>query len=486
MKVCVVNAPWETGDRWGIRAGCRFPNMMPRKHNSYVPYPFLVGYTAAFLHANGLDVLAIDGVGERCSPESFLQRVAAFSPDLLIAETATTSFRYDIALLSRLAPLLPALAIVLYGPHVSVLPEDALREKAIFAVIAGEPEQTALALANALIARDNDAPGTEHLSAVEGLIWRDPTGTIVRNAPRTLMADIDSLPYPDRTQLPPGNYHVPGFPEQVVFMYGSRGCPFRCNFCLWPQTLFEPGSYRARSGRSIAREMDHVARTYPGVRSVFFDDDTFHLGDARMNDLADELERLQVSIPWGCNARADHWNRETLLRLKKNGLFTLRIGIESGDQSILDTIRKDLDLESAAAMLRMAHDIGIQVHISFVVGLQGESRRSLEKTLRFIRSVPVDSVQFSVAVPFPGTAYYSYVEEKNLFVTKDWTKFNGYDHVVMRTDSLSAGEIMKGITTLRRKVYFSPQFIRKRLRYVRNVRDLAALSRKVIRIVAGR
>jgi anaerobic magnesium-protoporphyrin IX monomethyl ester cyclase len=476
MKACVVNAPWETNERWGIRAGCRFPNMMPRRHNSYVPYPFLVGYTASFLAAHGIDVLAIDGVGERCSIDSFFDRISAFHPDLLIAETATTSFQYDMALLTKLTNRIPALKIVLYGPHVSILPDEALRETGIYAVIAGEPEQTALALAIALQDRGD-------LSAVDGLIWRDSTGTVIRNPPRKLLPDIDSLPYPDRTQLPLRNYHVPGFPEQVVFMYGSRGCPFRCNFCLWPQTLFEQGSYRARPGRSIAREMQWVIQNHPETRSIFFDDDTFHLGDARMNELADELERLQVSIPWGCNARADHWSKETLLRLKKNGLFTLRIGIESGDQSILDTIKKDLDLESAASMLRMAHDIGIQIHISFVVGLQGESHQSLENTLRFIRSVPVDSVQFSVAVPFPGTSYYSYVEERGLFVTKDWTKFNGFDHVVMRTELLTADELMKGITALRRKVYFSPQFIMKRLRYIRNFRDMAALSRKVMRIV---
>jgi radical SAM superfamily enzyme YgiQ (UPF0313 family) len=476
VKVCLVNAPWEEDGRWGIRSGCRFPNMMPKKHNSYVPFPFLLAYMASYLESNGIDVLAIDGVAERCSKESFLQRIRNYSPALLIAETATTSFEYDAALLSPLAADLPEMKITFYGPHVSILPYDALRQTAVHSVISGEPEQTSLELVKAVM-NDGD------LSDIDGLIFKGHDGTILTNRRRKLIADLDSLPYPKRNGLPLENYHVPGFPEPVVFMYGSRGCPFQCNFCLWPQTLFETGSYRTRSGESIAQEMAWVLNNFPRTKSFFFDDDTFHLGVTRMNEFADALDRRGISIPWGCNARADHWDRETVMRLKKNGLFTLRIGIESGDQSILNNIGKALNLEEAKAMLTMMHELGIQIHLSFVIGLQGESEKSLGNTLKFIRSVPADSIQFSIAVPFPGTAYYNYVEENDYFVTREWKKFNGFDHVVMRTTHLSADEIMKGVNSLRRRVYFSPRFIIQRLRYVRNFRDLSALLRKVIRLV---
>jgi radical SAM superfamily enzyme YgiQ (UPF0313 family) len=476
MKVCLVNPPWEENGRWGIRAGCRFPNMMPKKHNSYVPFPFLLAYTASYLESNGIDVLIVDGVAERCTKESFLERIKAYSPDLLIAETATTSFNYDMTLLSSLAHDIPELKITFYGPHVSVLPEEALRSSAIHFVIIGEPEQTSLDLIRAL------SNGGD-LLAVEGLVFKDSNGAVITNCRQKLIDDLDLLPYPERHRLPLKSYHVPGFPEPVVFIYGSRGCPFGCNFCLWPQTIFEKGSYRTRSGKSIAQEMKWVMKNFPGTKSFFFDDDTFHLGMKRMNDFADALEEREISIPWGCNARADHWDQATLMRLKKNGLFTLRIGIESGNQSILNTIGKDLNLAEAKKLLTMAHELGIQIHISFVIGLQGESKESLDNTLKFIQSVPVDSVQFSIAIPFPGTAYYKYVEENDFFVTHEWKKFNGFDHVVMRTEYLSAEELMKGVTSLRRRVYFSPHFIKQRLRYVRNFRDLGALSRKVIRLV---
>jgi anaerobic magnesium-protoporphyrin IX monomethyl ester cyclase len=479
MKVCLTNTPWEQGGRWGVRSGCRFPNLMPKKHNSYVPFPFLLAYTAAYLESHGIEVLTIDGVAERCTQESFLERVRRFAPDLLIAETATPSFEYDLALLSRLLQDLPAMKMVFYGPHVSVLPHEALCSPAVYAVLIGEPEQTSLELVQAL------ANG-EDLRKVDGLMFKDPQGTVITTRRRDLIADLASLPYPKRNGLPLREYHVPGFPEPVVFMYGSRGCPFQCSFCVWPQTLFRKGSYRARSGESLAQEMQWVLTNFPDTKSFFFDDDTFNLGRQRMHEFADALERRGINRPWGCNARADHWDRATLQRLRENGLFTLRIGIESGDQTILQNVGKALNLEEARTMLGMSHELGIQNHISIVIGLQGESQQSLANTLKFIQSVPVDSVQFSLAIPFPGTAYYDYVEEHGYFLTRDWAKFNGFDHVVMRTEHLTGDDIMKAIGSLRRRVYFSPRFVTNRLRYVRSLRDLGALSRKALRLVLHR
>lgn len=479
MKVCVVNAPWEEGDRWGIRAGCRFPNLTIKRTNSYVPFPFLIAYAASYLESHGFDVLAIDGVAERCDRESFLRRIADYAPDLIVAETSTTSLLHDLELLGEVKTRQPAARVAIYGPHVSVRPEDALESPVIDFVINGEPEITSGELARAL------DEGSD-VARVAGLVLRGKGGSIEKTAPRTPLADIDTLPLPMRRGLPMDRYAVPGFPSPVVFMYGSRSCPFQCTFCLWPQTIYAGASFRPRAAEKIVDEMEAVLREFPDTKSFFFDDDTFNLGRSRLIRFADEMKRRGLSIPWGMNARADNWDRELLERLIETGLFTLRIGIESGDQEVLDRCKKGIDLGEAREMLKLSGELGISNHISFVIGLPGETRETVESTVRFIKSVPADSVQFSVAIPFPGTEFHDQVEQAGHIVTRDWPKYNGYDHVVMRTESLSADEVMQAITRARRKVYFSPRFIKRRLGYLRDLRDLGALARKVVRLVLPR
>jgi radical SAM superfamily enzyme YgiQ (UPF0313 family) len=299
-----------------------------------------------------------------------------------------------------------------------------------------------------------------------------------------VIPDIDALPYPKRDGLPMGRYHVPGFPPPVRYVYGGRGCPYQCNFCLWPQTTLQ-GKFRTRAGEKIAAEMEWLLERYPDTGSFFFDDDTFNLGRQRMLDFAEAMDRRGLKVPWGCNARADNWDLEVLERLVATGLFTLRIGIESGDQRVLDRTGKALDLAEARRTLEMSSSLGIQNHIMFVIGLAGETHESVENTIRFIKSVPCHSVQFSVATPFPGTSLYREAEARGHLVTRDWSKYSGFDHVVVRTDDLDADEVGRALARARRSVYFSPRFIKNRLGYVRNPRDITALARKAMRLLTS-
>jgi radical SAM superfamily enzyme YgiQ (UPF0313 family) len=365
----------------------------------------------------------------------------------------------------------PSVPVAMYGPHMDAMPEDGLNAPSIDYVIQGEPELAVYDLAAALA-----SGSTVH--GIPGLLFRD-SGQVHRT-PRRPLVDVESLPYPKRHGMPMNRYNVAGFPSPVVFMYQSRGCPYRCNFCLWPQTVFGTGDYRPRAPERIVDEIQYVLKEFPSTRSIFFDDDTFNLGRDRLLRFAQELKDRNVKIPWGMNARADHWDKELMERLIETGLFTLRIGIESGDQHVLNQTQKGLKLDEARATLELSRSLGIKNHVFFMVGLRDESWTSVENTIRFIKSVPVDSVQFSVAVPFPGTDYFRYVEDKGFLVTKDWAKFSGSDTAVMRTTHLTVDEVRKAVTVARRRVYFSPRFIKRRLSYIRSFHDLSAVARKAV------
>lgn len=474
MKVCLINAPWEDGNRWGIRSGCRFPNLMVKRTNSYVPFPFLLAYTASYLEHLGFEARLLDGVAERVGVGSFCDQVAGFAPDLIIAETATTSLTHDLDVLATLKGRLGPVPMALYGPHMSARPKDGLASAAVDYVIRGEPELTAGALAQAL---NDGRDGTDVL----GLSFRRGDGTIIETPARPPLSDIDELPYPRRHDLPMDRV-VLGFPAPTVFMYGSRGCPFKCNYCVWPQTLYAGAAYRPRAAEKIADEIAHVLWKQPGTRSIFFDDDTFNVGRKRLMAFADALDARGIRIPWGMNARVDHWDEALLRRLKETGLFTLRIGIESGDPDVLARSSKGIDLAKAREVLEMSAWLGIQNHLSFMIGLPGDTPQSVENTIRFIKSVPAESIQFSVAIPFPGTAFYRDVEAAGHLVSHDWRRYSGHDQAVVRTEAMSAEEILRAITHARRSVYFSPRFIWRRLRYARDVRDLSAVLRKVFRL----
>jgi len=474
MKIAYLNLPWEESNRWGIRAGCRFPNLQRKNTNSYVPFPFLIAYAASYAESQGAEVLCIDGVAERCSVESVKNRVVEFQPDLVVVEISSTSMAKDIGICAEIREVCPTAKIALYGPHVDVRPADGLASPAIDFVFRGEPEVTSVELARAIVNKSE-------IRGIEGVVFRDGE-RLIENPRRELIRDIDELPYPKRHGMMMERYSVPGFPGPVAFMYGSRGCPYKCNFCLWPQTMLS-GNFRARNGRKIVEEMAWVLEQFPETRSFFFDDDTFNLGRTRCLEFADEMKRRGMKIPWGMNARADNWDRELMETLVETGLFTLRIGVESGDPEVLARTKKGITLDQVVSTLEMAHSLGIKNHISFVIGLIGESEESVNRTIKFIKSLPVASVQFSVAIPFPGTSYYSDVEAAGHLMTTDWKKFNGFEDVVVRTEKMSPAAIKRALVRARRSVYFSPKFILHRLQYIRNIRDFSAIARKAWQLV---
>jgi radical SAM superfamily enzyme YgiQ (UPF0313 family) len=471
MKVCLANLPWEVEEKWGIRAGCRFPNLMPKRHNSYLPFPFLLAYAASYLESDGVQVLLIDGVAERSTVSSFLERLGSFRPDLLIVETATTSLAHDLAVLDLVRARQPEARIAVCGPHVSMLPDEALRSPSVDFVIMGEPEITALELTHAL-------GGGNDYAGIPGLAFRNGAGDVFQNPRREMMADLDVLPYPMRRGLPMNRYNVPGFPAPVVYMYASRGCPYVCNFCLWVQTIFDRHRYVPRSPARIVDEIQHVMKEFPDTKSLFFDDDTFNIGKDRLREFAAEMKRRGVRIPWGMNARADNWDAGLVRDLRDTGLFNVRFGIESGDPEVLARSGKALNLDEVRENLRLFREMGIKNHLNFMVGLAGESWDSIKSTVKFVKSVPADSVQFTVAVPFPKTEYYNDLDAGGLLVSRNWDDYHAGGTAVMSTQRMSAEEIERAIRWVRRRVYLSPRFIIRRFGYIRNFRDAAAIARK--------
>jgi len=240
---------------------------------------------------------------------------------------------------------------------------------------------------------------------VDGISYRDAEGTIRHNKDRAVLEDMDQLPFVTdvyKRDLRIEDYFIGYLMHPYVSLYTGRGCKSRCTFCLWPQTV-GGHRYRVRSPGHVAEEIRLAQSYFPQVKEFFFDDDTFTDNLPRAEAIARELGKLGVT--WSCNAKANV-PRETLTVLRDNGLRLLLVGYESGNQQILHNIKKGMRIEVARQFTKDCHELGIKIHGTFILGLPGETRDTIEETIKFATEINPHTLQVSLAAPYPGTYLY--------------------------------------------------------------------------------
>ncbi len=424
-------------------------------------YPMWLAYAAGYLEKHGHELLFIDAPAAGLSLEEAAARIAAFSPGLLIVDTSTPSIYSDVAAACDIKKRVPGLFTVLVGAHVSALPLETLAlNAALDAVAFGEYEATLLALAETL----SVAPAARDLSGVAGIAWRNSRGETKRNEPRPYITDLDSLPmvsavYRKHLSVEPYFYGHSRHPL-IVIMTG-RGCPFRCTYCVVPQVL-QGHRYRRRSVASVVEEFVYIKENFPQVREIMIEDDTLTADALRCRELSAALVGARATgIPWSANSRADV-DYETMAAMRKAGCRLFCVGFESGDQQILDNIQKGTTLEKIRRFMKDAKRAGILIHGCFMVGNRGETRETLETTLRFAKELSPDTAQFFPIMVYPGTSDYTYFKEKGWIVTEDfrqWLTDDGMHSSVVSNPSLSYETLVDFCDRARREFYLRPSYL---------------------------
>jgi radical SAM superfamily enzyme YgiQ (UPF0313 family) len=239
-----------------------------------------------------------------------------------------------------------------------------------------------------------------------------------------------------------------------VSVYTGRGCKSRCTFCLWPQTI-GGHNYRTRSVQNVVDEVAAAMKAFPQVKEFMFDDDTFTDDLPRAEKIAEGLGKLGVA--WSCNAKANV-PRKTLEKLKKGGLRLLLVGYESGDQQILFNIKKGMRIEVAEQFTKDCHDLGIKIHGTFIAGLPGETRETLQKTIDWACKINPHTIQVSLAAPYPGTFLYDQAVENGWLNVEQAELVNdkGVQIAPLHYPHLSHEEIFDSVENFYRKFYFRP------------------------------
>jgi radical SAM superfamily enzyme YgiQ (UPF0313 family) len=420
-------------------------------------YPIWLAYATGVLEQDGFEVKLIDAPASKRDLPTVLDDIMKIQPDLVVIDTSTPSIHNDVTVAEAIKDKIPGVIILLVGPHVSALPEESLKmSPAIDAVAINEYDYTVRDLARALV-ENND------LSSVLGLCFRDRGGSIVRNASRPLITDLDQLPfvsqvYKRHLRIEDYFYSIARYPEVAIVT--GRGCPYQCTYCVWPQTLLGHG-YRKRSVKNVADEFEYIAREFTQVKEVFIEDDTLTVDQKRAIGLADELIKRKNRLPFTANSRADV-TYETLATLKRAGLRLICVGFESGDQKVLDGMKKNISVDQYFKFREATRKAGVLVHGCFMAGNLGETKETLDKTLHLAKKLDPDTAQFFPIMIYPGTEAYQWASANGFIITQDfhdWLAPEGLHRSIVSTDQLTADELVEWCDLARMSFYLRPRFI---------------------------
>jgi hopanoid biosynthesis associated radical SAM protein HpnJ len=317
------------------------------------------------------------------------------------------------------------------------------------------------------------------LGSIKGLSYRAADGRIVHNEERQLLHNMDELPFVSpvyKRDLKIENYFIGYMLHPYLSFYTGRGCKSRCTFCLWPQTV-GGHLYRTRSVGHVIEELKYARQAFPQVKEVFFDDDTLTDNLPRVEELAREIGKL--GITWSCNAKGNV-PRKTLEVLADNGCRLFVVGYESGNQKILHNIKKGMLIDVAKKFTKDCHELGIKIHGTFILGLPGETKETIEETIRFAIEVNPHTIQVSLAAPYPGTFLHRQALENGWLTDQrpELVTGRGVQAASLSYPHLSHTEIFKSVDAFYKRFYFrapkiaaiagemarSPDLLKRRLR----------------------
>ena len=365
--------------------------------------------------------------------------------DLCVIHTSTPSFAGDVRVAEALKAENRQLMIGMVGAAVAVAPEASLRASAALDFVArSEFDFTVQEVAQG-----------RPLTGIAGLSYRSGD-RIAHNPERAILEDMDRLPFVTpvyRRDLTVENYAIGYLRHPYVSLYTGRGCRSKCTFCLWPQTVGGQ-RYRTRSVDHVVEEMALAQRLFPEVKEFFFDDDTFTDDLPRAEAIARRLGPL--GITWSVNAKANV-PAATLAVLRDNGLRLLLVGYESGDQRILNNVKKGVRLDAARRFTREAKDLGITIHGTFILGLPGETRETIAETIRFAREIDPHTIQVSLAAPYPGTELYAEAQRNGWLESESLVDGDGVQASAIGYPHLPRTEIFQSVDLFYRRFYFRPR-----------------------------
>jgi radical SAM superfamily enzyme YgiQ (UPF0313 family) len=446
-------------------------------------YPLWLVYSAAFAQKNGHTVFFLDAPAKGLNEEQSIDVINRnlSGKILFVLDTSTPSIKSDIAFGVRLKKIFPGSFILLVGTHPSACPDETLSfDISIDAVARGEYDLTVHELAKTLETNAN-------LETVKGITYRvSETEIIKTNENMPYMDNLDELPYAAefiKKYLDVKDYFFAAATYPAIQLFTGRGCPFRCNFCVYPQTM-HGHKYRIRSAENIVGEFQYIADNFSEVKEVVIEDDTFTTDKARIIEICNLLieKKLPRRLNWLCNARVN-LDFETMKMMKKAGCRLIIPGIESGNQQILNNIKKGTRVEQFEEYVKNAKKAKLLIHACYMVGNQGETMETMHETLRLALKLNTDTVQFFPLIPYPGTEAYNWAKQNGYIENnyENYCKEDGTHSTVLNISGLTAEQMVNFCNMARKKYYLRLRYILHRVKVGLSNKDDLKRSFKAFR-----
>ena len=437
MKPLFLNPP--TFEDFDGGAGARY--QASREVTSFW-YPTWLCFPAGMITGSRV----VDAPVQKLNLEDCLKIAKDF--DMVVMYTSTPTLKIDIETARRIKEVKPGIITVLTGPHVTILPDESLKtgKGYIDIVCRGEFDYSTKELCE----------GREWGKVDGSSFLKD--GKITHTPDRPMIEDLDALPFVApiyKRDLPISEYIIPHFKNPYVSIYSSRGCPSKCIYCLWPQT-FSGQRMRTRSPQNVYEEVKWIVDNIPEMRELSFDDDTFTAIPQHAIEIARLLKPLGIS--WTINARAN-CKYETLKELREAGLRHVVVGYESGNEQILKNIKKGVTKQQAIQFTKDCQKLGISIHGAFIMGLPGETKETIRETIEYAKCLDLNSIQASLASPYPGTEFYTLAKEQGWIASDDFIDDTGHQKCMINYPNLSNTEIFNSVEEFYNKFYFRPKYI---------------------------
>lgn len=434
MKVLFVNPP-QTASKY--------------KFMGVIAPPLGIAYMAGVLQENNIDVEILDASAEDMDFKDVEKELLKRKPDLVALTALTPTIGRALETAQVVKETLPDSIVVMGGYHPTFNFIETLEDENVDIVIRGEGEYIMLNLVQAL---ENQSS----LHDVKGIVFEDKNSKeIVVNPEAPLIQDLDELPFPALNLLPMKKYRLLDMDTHMTTMITTRGCPMQCSFCS--SAAMHGKKIRERSVENIVDEIEYLNTNYD-IDTIAFMDDTFTLKKRKVMAICDEILKRNIEIMWGCTSRVDTLNEKLLKKMKEAGCITIFIGVESADQQQLDNMCKNTTIAKIENAFKIAHKLKIRTIASVALGMPGDTKEIMNKTVKFVHKLKPNYAIYSLATPYPGTRFYKEAFEKNLIKIKDWSKYTLITPI-LETIDCSLNDMRKIQAKAFMKFYLRPHYI---------------------------
>lgn len=434
MKVLFVNPP-QTASKY--------------KFMGVIAPPLGIAYMAGVLQENNIDVEILDASAEDMDFKDVEKELLKRKPDLVALTALTPTIGRALETAQVVKETLPDSIVVMGGYHPTFNFIETLEDENVDIVIRGEGEYIMLNLVQAL---ENQSS----LHDVKGIVFEDKNSKeIVVNPEAPLIQDLDELPFPALNLLPMKKYRLLDMDTHMTTMITTRGCPMQCSFCS--SAAMHGKKIRERSVENIVDEIEYLKTNYD-IDTIAFMDDTFTLKKRKVMAICDEILKRNIEIMWGCTSRVDTLDEKLLKKMKEAGCITIFIGVESADQQQLDNMCKNTTIAKIENAFKIAHKLKIRTIASVALGMPGDTKEIMNKTVKFVHKLKPNYAIYSLATPYPGTRFYKEAFEKNLIKIKDWSKYTLITPI-LETIDCSLNDIRKIQAKAFMKFYLRPHYI---------------------------